>query len=56
MSEYEKGEKYVCRECKKPYAWNWVNRHLVSVHGYRYWDNDKVYKPTQQSTNKEEGE
>lgn len=47
MSIYIKGERYICPDCKKSYAWNWVNRHLVSVHDYLWWDNERVCKAPQ---------
>lgn len=42
---YERGERYVCSVCKRSYAWNWIKRHMVRTHEWRYWDNDDIYDP-----------
>jgi len=36
---------YECPECIKTYTPRWIKRHLVSVHGYKYWGNSIVYNP-----------
>lgn len=38
--EQAKSGKYICPECQCEYASNWIRRHLVYVHDYRYYDDN----------------